>query len=204
MTAKATLKARQSEYIYIGLISAVVIHALAFAFWPEYVPRTYELREAIMKVLPAPEEFVLPPPPAEIKPPERPVVVAPSDDVDDDDTIAQNLFDRYADMPALPPPPPPVKENFFAFEQAPKLTQAAEPAYPEIARKAGVEGRVVVWVIIDETGTVISAEIASSDAPILNEASLEAAYRHRFKPAYQRDVPVKSKISLRFRFVLNE
>ncbi len=51
---------------------------------------------------------------------------------------------------------------------------------------------------------MVSAEIGFSETAILNEASLEAAYRHEFEPAYQRDMPVPSRISLRFRFVLNE
>lgn len=204
MTANAALKARHSEYLLIGLLSAVVIHAFAFAFWPEYVPRTYELKRAVMIVLPTPEEFILPPPPEEVKPPDRPALITPSDDADENETIARNLFESYSDMPALLPSPPPPVENFFAFEEAPELIEAVKPEYPDIARIAGVEGRVVVWVVIDETGTVIAAEIAESDAPILDEAALEAARRHRFKPAYQRDVPVKSKISLRFRFVLND
>jgi protein TonB len=82
--------------------------------------------------------------------------------------------------------------------------EAVKPEYPDTARRAGVEGLVAVCVVIDETGTVIAAEIAASDAPILNEASLQAANRHRFKPAYQHDAPVKAKIGLRFRFLLDE
>jgi protein TonB len=203
MTANATLKARHTEFLCIGLLAAVIIHALAFAFWPEYVPRIYQPRQAIFKMIPVPEVPEIPPRPPEVKPPERPMEIAPSDDADEDDTIAPNLFDSLKDMPALPPPPP-VTQDFFAFDREPRLVTAVKPEYPDIARKAGVEGRVVVWVIIDEEGRVISAEIAASDAPILNPASLEAAYKHRFEPAYQREVPVKAKISLRFRFVLND
>jgi protein TonB len=182
----------------------VIIHALAFAFWPEYVPRIYQPRQAAFKMVPVPPVFEIPPLPPEVKPPERPMEIAPSDDADEDDTIAPNLFDNLSDMPALPPPPPPVTDDFFAFDREPRLIEAVKPEYPDIARKAGVEGRVQVWVIIDEEGRVISAEIAASDAPILNQASLDAAYEHRFEPAYQRDVPVKAKICLRFRFVLND
>jgi protein TonB len=202
MTANATLKARHTEYLCIGLLAAVMIHAVAFALWPEYIPRVYKPPSAFMEFVPLPEVFQIPPRPPEVKPPERPMEIAPSDGADEEDTIAPNLFDSLADLPAVPPPP--VTHDFFAFEKAPELLEAAKPEYPDIARRAGVEGRVVVWVIIDEEGRVISAEIASSDAPILNEASLEASYRHRFTPAYQRDVPVKSKISIRFRFVLND
>jgi protein TonB len=204
MTANATLKARHTEFLCIGLFTAMIIHALAFAFWPEYVPKIYKPRQAFMEMVPPPDVFEIPPRPPEVKPPERPMEIAPSDDADEDDTIAPNLFGNISDMPPLPPPPPPITHDFIAFDQAPRLVTAVKPEYPDIARKAGVEGRVVVWVIIDEEGRVISAEIAASDAPILNQASLDAAYKHKFEPAYQREVPVKAKISLRFRFVLND
>lgn len=203
MTANATLKARHTEFLCIGLLAAVIIHAFAFAFWPEYVPKVYKPRRAFMEMVPPPEVFEIPPRPPEVKPPERPMEIAPSNDADEDATIAPNLFGNNNDMPPLPPPPPPVMYDFIAFDQAPRLIEAMKPEYPDIARKAGVEGRVVVWVIIDEEGRVISAEIAASDAPILNQASIDAAYKHKFEPAFQREVPVKAKISLRFRFVLN-
>lgn len=204
MSASTALKARHSMYLCIGLGCAIIIHVLAFALWPEYAPSVYRLPSDIIKVLPPPPEFEIPPPPGEIEPPRRPVEIDPTDDPDEDDTIAPTLHDGYRDLPLVPPPPPPVGDSFFAFDKSPELIEAAKPEYPDIARKAGVEGRVVVWVLIDEAGKVVSAEIASSDAAILNQACLDAAYRHRFLPAYQRDVAVKSKISLRFRFVLDE
>ena len=204
MPAYAALKVKHAEYLHIGLFCAVIVHALAFALWPEYVPGVYKLKTEIMRIVPPPVEFEIPPPPREIEPPQRPVEINMSDDADEDATIIPTLLDGYDDLPLVPPPPPPAGESFFAFDKPPELLEAAKPEYPDIARKAGVEGRVVVWVIIDKTGRVVSAEIADSDAEILDRACLDAAFRHRFRPAYQRDIPVKSKISLRFRFVLND
>ena len=205
MTANATLKARHSEYLSIGLLCAIVIHAVAFAFWPEYVPRVYTLKkDFVQELVPPPDVFEIPLPPKDVEPPERPAVIMPSDDADLDETIAPTLFDSFTDMPLIPPPPPPMDDDFIAFDDPPELIHAVKPIYPDIARKAGVEGLVIVIVLLDEAGNVISAEIGHSDAAIFNEASVEAAYRHRFEPAYQRDIPVKSRISLRFRFVLNE
>ena len=205
MTAYATLKARHSDYLYIGLLLAVIIHAAAFAFWPEYLPSTYRLDKAFVpQLIPPPDVFEIPLPPREVEPPARPEMVMPSDDADLDETIAPTLFDRFDDMPLIPPPPPSMDEDFIAFYDSPVLLETARPAYPDIARRAGVEGLVIVIVLLDEAGNVISAEIGHSDAEILNKASLEAAYGHRFRPAYQRDIPVRSRISLRFRFVLSD
>jgi protein TonB len=205
MTANTTLKARHSEYLCIGLLCAIVIHAVAFAFWPEYVPRAYTLKkDAVTRWVPIPKIPDIRLPPKEIEPPVRPALIMPSDDADLDETIAPTLFGDFGKMPLIPPPPPAMEDDFIAFDDPPELVHAVKPIYPDIARKAGVEGLVVVIVLLDEAGNVISAEIGHSDAAILNEASLEAAYRHRFEPAYQRDIPVKSRISLRFRFVLHE
>jgi protein TonB len=204
MSASAALKVRHSLYLHIGLVCAVVIHALAFALWPEYAPAVYRLPSDIIRVLPPPPEFQIPPPPRDIEPPQRPVQIDPTDNADRDATIPPTLLDAYRNLPPVPPAPPTATDRFFAFDKPPELIEAAKPEYPDIARKAGVEGLVVVWVLVDEAGNVVSAEIAASDAAILNQTCLDAAYRHRFLPAYQRDVPVKSKISLRFRFVLDD
>lgn len=204
MTANAALKARHSEYLLIGLFCAVIIHAVAFALWPGYVPSVYRLPgDFIPEIVPTPIFPEIPLPPEEIMPPQRPVVIMPSDDADLDETIAPTLLDDLSKMPLIPPPPP-VEDNFIAFDNPPELVRAVKPEYPDIARKAGVEGLVIVIVLLDREGNVVSAEIGFSEAAILNEVSLEAAYRHEFEPAFQRDMPVPSRISLRFRFVLNE
>jgi len=93
---------------------------------------------------------------------------------------------------------------FFAFDTYPVPIESAKPKYPELARKAEVEGMVTVTVTIDESGRVINAWIAHSDTPILNDSAIEAAYKFKFSPAKQRDVPVKATISIPFRFSLTE
>jgi protein TonB len=93
---------------------------------------------------------------------------------------------------------------FFAFDTYPVVRVNAEPKYPEMARKAEVEGTVMVMVTIDEQGNVLSAWVAESSAEVLNEAAIEAAYKFKFSPAKQRDVPVKATISIPFRFSLTD
>lgn len=55
------------------------------------------------------------------------------------------------------------------------------PAYPPIARAAHASGTVVVQVLIDENGNVISAH-AVSGHPILQGAAVGAARQARFSP----------------------
>jgi protein TonB len=203
VTANAEFKAKYTKYLEIGFLFAILIHAVAFAFWPEYVPSVYKLREERIEVLDIPPEIEIPPPPEEIARPEVAVEVEASDEASEEETIAPTFLDAE-NLPPAPPPPPPEPEMFFAFDTYPVVTQSAKPRYPELARKAEVEGIVVVMVTIDESGKVISAWIAESGAEVLNESAIEAAYKFRFTPAKQRDVPVKATISIPFRFSLTE
>lgn len=203
MTANAELKSKYNKYLQVGFLVAILIHAVAFAFWPEYVPSVYKLREERIEVVEVPPEIEIPPPPEEIARPEVAVEVEASDEASEEETIAPTFLDAQ-NLPPAPPPPPPEPEMFFAFDTYPVVRQSAEPRYPELARKAEVEGTVVVMVTIDEQGNVISAWVAESSAEVLNEAALEAAYKFKFTPAKQRDVPVKATISIPFRFSLTD
>ena len=203
MTAYSEFKAKYSKYLQIGLLLAILIHAVAFAFWPEYVPSVYKLREEKIEVVEIPPEFEIPPPPEEIARPEVAVEVEASDEASEEETIAPTFLDAE-NLPPAPPPPPPEPEMFFAFDTYPVVTQSAKPRYPDLARKAEVEGTVIVMVTIDETGRVLNAWIAESQAAVLNDSAIEAAYKFKFTPAKQRDVPVKATISIPFRFSLTD
>ena len=76
--------------------------------------------------------------------------------------------------------------------------------YPELARQAEAEGVVNLLVTIDESGRVIAAKVQTSDAiESLEKAAIAAAMKWLFKPAKQRDKPVKVRIIIPFRFSLN-
>ncbi len=203
MSANTEFKAQYTKYLEVGLLLAILIHAVAFAFWPEYVPSVYKLREERIEVVEIPPEIEIPPPPEEIARPEVAVEVEASDEASEEETIAPTFLDAE-NLPPAPPPPPPEPEMFFAFDTYPVVTKSATPKYPELARKAEVEGIVVVMVTIDEGGRVINAWIAESSAEVLNQSAIEAAYEFRFTPAKQRDVAVKATISIPFRFSLTE
>jgi protein TonB len=203
VTANAKFKAEYQKWLNIGLLLAILIHAVAFAFWPEYVPSVYKLREEKIEVVDIPPEIEIPPPPEEIARPEVAVEVEASEEASEEETIAPTFLDAE-NLPPAPPPPPPEPEMFFAFDTYPVVLQAAKPDYPELARRAEVEGTVVVMVTVDEGGRVINAWVAESAAQILEEAALDAARKFKFSPAKQRDVPVKATISIPFRFSLTD
>jgi TonB family protein len=75
--------------------------------------------------------------------------------------------------------------------------------YPEIAKRAGVQGRVYVKAFIDENGNVAQAEIIKGlEGGGLNEAALEAIKATKFKPGIQNGKPVKVQVSIPIMFKL--
>lgn len=71
-----------------------------------------------------------------------------------------------------------------------KALSLPKPSYPPIARAAHASGTVQVWVLIDETGKVISAS-AVSGHPVLRSTALQAAKLARFSPTMLDGRPIR-------------
>lgn len=96
--------------------------------------------------------------------------------------------------------PPPV--TFIAVEKDPIPIKAVQPPYPEIARRAGIQGSVVLRVWVDKEGKVRQANIVKSDADIFNQPAIDAAMQWVFAPALMKSGPVSVWVSIPFRFTL--
>ncbi len=94
--------------------------------------------------------------------------------------------------------------EFFKVEVKPKIIKQVQPEYPELARKAGIEGKVVISAVVDENGDVVKAEILSSTNSIFNEPALKAAYKYKFSPAMMKDKKVKVKVLIPFNFTVQK
>jgi TonB family protein len=97
--------------------------------------------------------------------------------------------------------------SFTPFTVAPvvqnrdEVARALEREYPALLRDAGVGGRAIVWIRLDETGTVRDVQInTSSGQPSLDEAALKVGQIMKFSPAMNRDkvVPVWVSIPVSF------
>jgi len=201
-TAYAALNSKYTRYCTIGFVISVVGHLLYLTFAPAPEPKPYELREKKIEVIDIPDEIYVPPPPPEVERPTLPQEAVVSEDVDEEETIEETEFNPF--QPPVAPPRPQRQEAFVAFDDPPKPIKRVNAAYPDLARQAQAEGRVIVQVTIDETGRVIDAVVLKSDTiESLNDAAIAAAKKWLFKPAKQRDVPVKARIVLPFVFRLN-
>ena len=114
--------------------------------------------------------------------------------------MGQRMSFSLKDVRPLPPPPPPHVPKpgespiFMAWEEAPELIPVTQvkPEYPPIALQAGVEGKVILQIVIDEEGNVIQADvILAQPAGIFEDAAVKAIMQWKFKPAKQRDKSIK-------------
>jgi protein TonB len=71
-----------------------------------------------------------------------------------------------------------------------KALALPKPAYPPAAKRNGASGTVVVEVLIDESGKVISARALSGPQP-LQAAAVQAARQAKFSPTTLSGQPVQ-------------
>lgn len=202
---KADLKRIYKRVFEISLIISLLLLIVAFKFFPDFGKSKIVLEGpqelfTVEDIENTKQENRPPPPP---KPPIP--IEAPSEDVLEDIEIASTEIDLNAQMEAPPPPKEEKKEEeptyFVAVEEMPEPIggiQAIQSKiiYPEIAKRAGVEGKVYVLAFVDEKGDVTNVKIIKGLGAGLDEAALNAVKQTKFKPGKQRGKPVKVQVSI--------
>ncbi|MBN2411830.1 energy transducer TonB [candidate division KSB1 bacterium] len=202
---KYSLKLKYKKNIELGLVIALALLIVIFQGWKKFEQEAKKQEKVNIKIeveeIPQTEQTKRPPAPS------RPAIPIESEneDIDEDETIESTEIN----LDELPPPPPPPEEDidesatiFVAYDEAPQpiggfAAIQRNLVYPEIARKAGVEGRVVVNCLIDEKGSVIRTNILKSLGNNgCDEAAVAAIKSVKWKPAKQRDKPVKVWIGI--------
>jgi protein TonB len=74
--------------------------------------------------------------------------------------------------------------------------------YPETAKRAGLEGKVLVKVFINKNGDVSNAEIIKSDHSIFDSSAINALLKTKFTPARLKGQPVNVQITIPINFKL--
>ena len=100
--------------------------------------------------------------------------------------------------PAAEPAPDPKKPVLAP----PVLQQFVEADYPADARKANLEGTVVLQLDIDAEGKVTGVTVLNPAGHGFDEAATEAAKKFRFQPALRDGKAVASRIAYRYAFTL--
>ncbi len=102
---------------------------------------------------------------------------------------------------AVPSPAVPAEPAPGLVEPAAVLTRV-EPVYPDVARRAGIEGTVELEVSIDGAGKVTDVEVVRGLPLGMSDAAASAVRRWTFRPARTAAGPVTSRKTVRIRFVL--
>ena len=172
---------------------------------PEFVPLTVEMEDIEQT-----KQIEKPPPP-----PRPPVPIeVPNDEILEDEILEIDAEIDFDEPIALPPPPPAVAEEaepdiFLVVEQMPEIVGGLSSLYsileyPELARKAGIEGLVVVQFVIEKDGTPSNLNIMKSANDILDTEALRAVAFLKFTPGLQRGKPVRVKFAMPVRFSLTQ
>ena len=197
------LRLTYNRMLLLGAVVAILLHIVAAIISPPYTPHPYQLRERVFNTIEIPDEIVIPPPPEDVQRPELPQEAEISEEASEEDTIAPTTYDPFA-PPVVPQATGNDADVFVAFDTPPEVVHMVPAVYPELARQAEAEGTVNLLVTIDETGRVVDAVVQSSTTiGALDKAARDAAMKWLFKPAKQRDKPVKVRIVIPFRFSLN-
>ena len=107
------------------------------------------------------------------------------------------------------PEPPPPRGPLLAGAEGVTLPQLIaeskfKPDYPELARVARIEGRVILQAIVLKDGSVGELEILSCNRPNMGfeDSALAAVAQWRYKPAMQGSKPVDVYFTVRVDFEL--
>ena len=174
--------------------------ALAAVLWiqsraVETAPRLYE---GIIRVIPAPPPPILYKSPADpgdaprVLRPEPRGIPIPKPEIDVPNSKIPVTEVRKVTQPGVtePGPPPtdgtvidlPAEVDFVAYDRPPVPYYRPAPGYPPWAREAGIEGLVVLHVLVDQEGKVARITVLR-DVQGLTEAARETIARWLFHPA---------------------
>jgi TonB family protein len=88
--------------------------------------------------------------------------------------------------------------------QPPKLLSSVPPEYSEEARKAHLQGTVILKVIVDEAGNVVNSVVIRGLGLGLDEKAIEAAQKSKFSPGYKDGKPVSYAAQVEIHFRLDQ
>jgi TonB family protein len=85
----------------------------------------------------------------------------------------------------------------------PELLVKVEPEYSEEARKAKLQGTVILSIVVDANGIAINPRVIQSLGLGLDEKAIEAVKKWKFKPGYKdgKPVAVAATVEVNFRLL---
>jgi len=75
--------------------------------------------------------------------------------------------------------------------------------YPQSAKEANIQGKVLIKAIIDEKGNVAETEVINSIQKDCDQAAVDAIKKTKFTPATKDGKPVKAEVVIPVMFKLD-
>ena len=205
----------EDNYAYrirVFILSIVLIVAVVLLAFPRFQADrsvvSVSTFEEYMEELNIPETRHFEPPP----PPPRPSIPIESDQGDfaEDITIDETLLDEYEtwEVPPLPEDDQSRRIKFIPYYEPPEpiggyAAIGEKLVYPPLAMEAGIEGKVILQVFVNEKGFVEDVVVQKGlPRTGFDEAAVSAVRQVRFKPARQRDNAVAVWITIIIHFRL--
>ena len=210
----ADLRKQYPLYVQIGLVLSLALLIVAFrvnmSTQSSFEVQMEEQETVDMKQIQQTQQEKEPPPPP--KPPVPQEV--PNDEVIENDTDFDASLDMDQELDVGEGPPGDDEEEeeeeqeiFMVVENQPELKGGMKALqesvdYPEFAKKAGIEGRVIVQFVVNEQGNVQNPKVTRGVHKLLNKEAIKAVKEQSFKPGKQRGEAVKVQMSLPVTFRL--
>jgi protein TonB len=203
----------------LALLFAVIFHVVIFAVsWPSFAGAVKDAAQTKSKIYVVKQvKFKRPPPrqDQQIPKPRTKKVPIPDPTPDQPEPIRDEDPDKDIDfipddnlilgVPDAPPPPEP--EGPIRFVVGGKITEPVKlsgpnPLYPEAARRARIQGVVVLECIIGKTGSVRDVKVLRGLPLGLTESATDAVRKWRFEASTLNGKPVEVLYILTVRFNL--
>lgn len=201
----------------VGL--AVVVHAVLFAItWPSFAgglkdaeqkkTKIYVVKQVKFKQPPPQQQQQIPKPKTKKVPipdptPDEPEPIRDEEPEEEIDFVFdENLVLGVPDAPPPPEPDGPVRFVVGGNITEPEKLSGPNPIYPEAARRARIQGVVVLECTIGKEGSVKEAKVLRGLPLGLTESAVEAVQRWQFKPSTLNGKPVEVLYILTVRFNL--
>jgi len=173
---------------------------------PPPKPEVFVVQQVRFKPPPPKEEQQIPKPKSKKVPIPDPTPDEPEpiriDEPEEIDVPEVDDLDIFI-LPEAPPPLEPKGPIHVAGDvTAPERLSAPQPQYTEIARKARIQGTVVLQATIDRNGDVTDTKVLKPLPMGLAEAAVSAVEQWKFKPATLNGRPVAVYYSLTVTFQL--
>ena len=204
----------RNKWISYGV--AIALHAiLIFIYFPSQKAdaevekpeqKVFVVQQVQFKPPPPPKQQEIPKPKAKKIPipdptPDEPEPIRLEDEIEPDIDLPDS--DIIFDIPDGPPEVAPQGPIHVGGDvKAPVKINTPQPQYTEIARKARIQGVVIVQAIINKAGQVTNVQVLKGLPMGLDQAAVEAIKRWKFEPATLNGKPVDVYYNLTVNFTL--